>query len=256
MGQASGRTITTPTGASRHRSRRWLLLVIAVTVLIGLLVGWVWQQSRTAELTYLSWDRAWGIQVEAEFSPVMPTTVTGTSLSTDAGGGVGHLWDNSSAADTAPAQVQARWGRPVSLSFSFIPSCDVGGVADTGVITVSTPNGKRSVPLDLTRLGDAVAGWCSGEFTAEVSSSRAGPDGRDVETVYRLVSPHVVEVRTLSPFWRSEPVSLGAGEEAELVVRSARGCAVNPAKLVLELTYPDGTTVSRRVQAPGDEVCQ
>lgn len=152
-----------------RRQRRWPWVLLALVIPLGLLIGWAWQQSREAELTSLSWDRRWGVRVEADYTPVLPTTITGATLTTDAGGGVGSLWDKSSpAADLAPEQVDAHWGRPVSFDFSFIPSCAVRGVTDTGVITLSTPGGERSVSLELPRLSDAVTGWC--EYRASQGS--------------------------------------------------------------------------------------
>ncbi len=149
-----------PARRSAWLRRRWRWLLVAVVLLFALIIGWAWQQSREAELTSLAWDRAWGVRVEADFAPVLPITVTGATLTTDAGGGVGYLWDTSSAAEMPPDQMRIHWGRPASLSFTFVPTCE-GPVDDEGVITLQTANGERRVSVDLPRLSDAVKGWCA-----------------------------------------------------------------------------------------------
>ena len=75
---------STPRPESPARGRRIVIVLLAV-VLMGGAAWWVFDRQTSIDVVLTGSSSAFGIAIEADYQPVLPTTVTGATVSTEVG---------------------------------------------------------------------------------------------------------------------------------------------------------------------------
>ncbi|HEX5016463.1 MAG TPA: hypothetical protein VFX15_02625 [Actinomycetes bacterium] len=245
---------STPRPESPARGRPIAIVLLAV-VLLGGTAWWVFDRQTSIDVVVTGSSSARGIAIEADYQPVLPTTVTGATIRTEVGSDDGaSLYDNSTDSDVPPESMAVRAGRSVSIYATVFPDCAVNATSDQVVVTIQTTDGARRFEAPADGLAQAARRLCSGR--PEFSLSQASRD-HDVVTATYVTTPVAravtVTVRTddyEAPSIRIEPTD----GQVEWTVTTEGGCTAAERPVVAEAKWRGGST-TMRLEPPASYVC-
>jgi len=241
------------TDASRRG--RIIVLILLALVLIGSGLWWVISRAGSVDVVDVRPIGALGVSVEVDYAPLLPTTVTGGRVFTDAGSADGSLYDNSTDDDVPPQSVEVRLGRSVSLSFVFVPDCRVSTTSSEATITVQTSSGDRVIESEVAGLGESIHRWCNSHVWFDPTS--ATRDGQELGTTYRVSTPtrDPVRVSVRDGVYKARPIIVSPGDQPVSWEITTDGGCDQDADVVAVLTYSDGRQGTVRLPSFGNGVC-
>ena len=249
-------TLAPPPAAPSDRRGQVIAFVLLTVVVVGGVAWWTVQRQTTVDVVLVGVSAARGIELEARYAPALPATVTGASITTDAGDDTGaSLYDDSTDSDSPPGSVAVRVGRSISISGSITPDCTVASPSDEVAVMVKTTTGTRTLHADVGGLAQAISHICAGPVKLDLS--QAHRDGRLVSGTYDTepIGERVTLSLQGSSFTADPLVLVPGGDQVQWTITTEQGCSAGTRPVLAVATYADGRQVPVRMSAPGRQVC-
>ena len=241
--------------SSDRRGQVIVFILLTAAVLVGT-AAWVLHHQTSVDIVVSGASPARGITLEAEYAPALPATITGASITTDAGTTTeASLYDNSTDSDAPPSSVAVRIGRSVSIYVSITPDCRVQNPSDQVTVKVETTAGERTLHAAVDGFGQAFRRICTGPV--QLALSQAHRDGDLVTGTY--VTAPIGERVTLSlrgTGFTADPIVLEPGSsQVQWTISTVKGCSVATEAVLAIATYDSGRQAPVHMAAPGRQVC-
>jgi hypothetical protein len=234
--------------------------VIALALLAGVVLGgtglWTMHSQNAIDVVVTNTSAARGIALEARYAPTLPATITGASISTDAGEDAdASLYDNSTDSDVAPTSVAVRVGRSISIYATITPDCTVAGVSDAVTVSLSTPTGTRTLHADVTGLAQAIDRICGGPVRLDLT--QAHRDGNLVSGTYDTApTAQRVTLSLRGTQFTADPIVLNpGGGQVQWTITTTHGCQVATEPVLAVATFDNGRQTPLHMSPPGRQVC-